>query len=278
MKIRVTFVALLLLLTIADRASAQGLFEAGAVRGGPNTSTIDGTANSFNRLVSSAGKSGNNSRKRSYMTPTQAAAYGGLANHYFLAANQKSSIGNFSAAEALYDKSLTIRENIWGARDPATQKILQLKATICKNQGRLETEEKCLRKILGFIGRTHGPGSPESREVVLQLIECCAGQGKYQQAVELSKQLVALRDRYPDPLDPNSLKARLILAQMLSCTNSGEASDEAWLNAVNIADARDHRTRISVLTQYHSFLVQQHMLSKAAGIEARLQELNSKHL
>lgn len=289
--------ALSLTLTFAfqSRVGAQGISEMGAVhsmgatmgaglhsQSGAATGGLNSVYGSINKqLGGAAGAAGGGSVD----IPTDALgmpidprltvqAAGKESNRLYNLAVQKQKAGKNVEAEALYKKSIAVRQAIWGTKDPAVTKLMSTVAGLMRKRGDLAGAETWYRSILKAELKRYGAGTYELVPTLEKLGQVSLEQKKYADAQNFLQQVYTQRSRKFGLDNAETIAAALELSRAYS--ESGDLTDAAEILSKTVdAKLNDSGSpqMIKLLEAYMSVLKKQNKQEEFTRIESRLQTM-----
>lgn len=278
-------------------ASAQGIFETGSLYGSVLKGAPQGGFNAgigagrcgqnINNIISpgsggrGGGGGGSSARGQGgagQIDPLVAAQAARQANAFYEQARQKEKGGKLDEATKLYNQCLSVRQSVWGDRDPAIGQILNTMARLYRKQGKLSDAESTYRKLLADSVHKNGPGSAESCPVLSLLGDICAEEKKFGDACSFYNQLLALRLRKLGEDHPDTLSARMSLASALA--NLGKYQDaepllKAALSSRDSAGDKGSAQLLSILEAYSGVLRETDRSAEAEQLESRAQAIRA---
>jgi tetratricopeptide (TPR) repeat protein len=278
-------VASVLVLTCTP-AGAQGISEYGGLLGGQGKPSFGGVNGAVNQsygnagaqfgAIPSAGTIGGAGAPIVRIDPEQAAAYGKYANDAYLEGLKLSKKGKNAEAAAKFSYAIQIRERIWGDKDPALLKLVELRAEANRKLGKLKPCEDDYRRLLGLQIRRYGAGEPELAPTLHALGDLCEKQGEAKEAINFYKQWIGIRTRH-EPVNAASLKEpRLSLADKLYASGDLAGAEELYKQAIAAEDAStppNVQLLSRALTAYSGLLRATNRSIEAEPLAARLQQL-----
>jgi tetratricopeptide (TPR) repeat protein len=137
------------------------------------------------------------------------------ANNYFSLAQKKEKAGNLDEAQKLYFKALSIRERVWGDKDPAVASITFKIAEIHLKKGNKDAADVCFKRYLSIQAKNYGPGAYELVPVLIQLGNIALSQKRYMDAYSYFNRVVPLQERKLGDDAAETIDARLNLVDAL---------------------------------------------------------------
>jgi tetratricopeptide (TPR) repeat protein len=112
--------------------------------------------------------------------------------------------GRYREAEPLYQRALSISEQVQGASHPDTASSLNNLAGLYWNQGRYAEAEPLLRRALAINEQKLGANHPDTANSLNSLAELYDSQGKYAEAEPLLRRALAINEQELGATHPNT--------------------------------------------------------------------------
>ncbi|MBS1957007.1 MAG: tetratricopeptide repeat protein [Cyanobacteria bacterium SZAS-4] len=202
------------------------------------------------------------------------ATAGKASNHYYDLAVQKQKAGKNAEAEQLYLRSLSIRQSIWGNKDPAVWKIMGNIAALKCKRGDYAGAEQWYRVILTAELKHYGAGTYELVPMLEKMGQVSLQQKKYNDAQNYLLQVYTQRLRKFGLDGPETVASALDLSRAYS--ESGDLSSAAELLSKTVdAKLSDSGSpqMVKLLEAYMGVLKKQNKQEEFTRIESRLQTM-----
>lgn len=271
---------------------AQGLSEMGAVHGmsatmgaglhsqaGAASGGLNSVYGSLNKqLGGAASGAGGGGSSSSADFPNVAidprltvATAGKESNHLYDLAVQKQKAGKNLEAEQLYIRSASIRQAIWGNKDPAVWNIMEKIGALKTKRGDYAGAEQWYRIVLTAELKHYGPGVYELVPILEKMGQVSLQQKKYSDAENYLQQVYTQRSRKFGVDNADTVATAIDLARAYS--ESGDLKNAAdILNKTIAAKSNDAGSpqMVKVLQTYATVLKKQNKPEELASIEAKL--------
>lgn len=199
---------------------------------------------------------------------------GKASNHYYDLAVQKQKAGKNAEAEQLYLRSLSIRQSIWGNKDPAVWKIMGNIAALKCKRGDYAGAEQWYRVILTAELKHYGAGTYELVPMLEKMGQVSLQQKKYNDAQNYLLQVYTQRSRKFGLDGPETVASALDLSRAYS--ESGDLSSAAELLSKTVdAKLSDSGSpqMVKLLEAYMGVLKKQNKQEEFTRIESKLQTM-----
>lgn len=196
---------------------------------------------------------------------------GKASNHFYDLAVQKQKAGKLAEAEQLYLRSLSIRQNIWGNKDPAVWKIMGNVAALKCKRGDYAGAEQWYKVILTAELKHYGAGTYELVPMLEKMGQVSLQQKKYSDAQNYLLQVYTQRSRKFGLDGPETVASALDLSRAYS--ESGDLSSAAELLSKTVdAKLNDSGSpqMVKLLEAYMGVLKRQSKQEEFTRIESKL--------
>jgi tetratricopeptide (TPR) repeat protein len=150
--------------------------------------------------------------------------------------------GRWVEAEPLYQRTVTLQENLLGLEHPDVADNLNNLAIVYKAQGKYSEAEPLYKRALAIRQKAHGQKHPDVADSLDKLAMVYQSQGKYVEAEAAYKRALAI---WEDVLGPEHLKVAMTLenyASLLRLMNRKDEADLAAVRAKAILTKRNHES------------------------------------
>lgn len=202
------------------------------------------------------------------------ATAGKASNHYYDLAVQKQKAGKNAEAEQLYLRSLSIRQSIWGNKDPAVWKIMGNIAALKCKRGDYAGAEQWYKVILTAELKHYGAGTYELVPMLEKMGQVSLQQKKYSDAQNYLLQVYTQRKRKFGVDGPETVASALDLSRAYS--EAGDLSSAADLLSKTVdAKLSDSGSpqMVKLLEAYMGVLQKQNKQEEFTRIESKLQTM-----
>ncbi|MDZ7630198.1 MAG: serine/threonine-protein kinase [Gemmatimonadaceae bacterium] len=118
-----------------------------------------------------------------------------LGNNYFYA-------GDYSGADSLFRRSLTVARQLYGDRHPLVADALINLGAVRFQRGDYSEAERLDRDGLAIIQRVYGADDPRTAAALTMLGRALVAQSRFDEAVPLAQQALAIQERVFGPVSP----------------------------------------------------------------------------
>jgi non-specific serine/threonine protein kinase/serine/threonine-protein kinase len=148
------------------------------------------------------------------------------------------NLGLYARAQALEQKSLSIRQQVLGLQNPETLRTMSALAQTLRNEGNLNQAETLQRQALDAQMRILGQDNPDTLSSMANLGRIVWGKGRYADAEKLDRQALESERSVLGPDDPDTLTTMVNLSFDLR-------SQHRYADAVNLCrQALEIRRRV----------------------------------
>ncbi|HEY9776891.1 MAG TPA: tetratricopeptide repeat protein [Planktothrix sp.] len=160
------------------------------------------------------------------------------SNKLYAEAEVKRKQGKIEEAERLYMKALSMRNRVWGDKDPAVVKMYLIIGDIESHKKNSSGAEAFYHRALTAALKSYGIGSYELVPYLDKFGDCLYAQQKFVDATNEFQQVVELKNRKLGEDDKSTLQSGLKLARSYANSEKGYWPDAEDLLKKNIEYAK----------------------------------------
>ncbi len=142
----------------------------------------------------------------------------------------------YTEAEQLYQRALTIHERVLGAEHPNTALSLNNLAELYRSQGKYEQAEPLYQRALAIRERVLGPEHPDTAQSLNNLAALYYNQGKYKQAEPLYRRALVIHERVLGAEHPSTATSLANLAALYYNQGKYEQAEPLYRRALVIRE------------------------------------------
>jgi tetratricopeptide (TPR) repeat protein len=185
-----------------------------------------------------------------------------------LASYRQRALADFAGARLLYERSLAIREQVFGDEHPETAKTMNDLALLLRAQGDLEGARPLFERALAIRQKVLGPEHPGTANSLNNLANLLQRQGELAHARVLFERALTIREKVLGPEHPVTARSRNNLAVLLETQGDFAASRLLKERALDIHERMlgpEHRTTARSL---HNLAVLRELQNDLSGARA----------
>jgi ATP/maltotriose-dependent transcriptional regulator MalT len=165
--------------------------------------------------------------------------------------------GQYEQAKSLYQRALTIREQVLGPEHPYTASTLDNLALVSHAQHEFSEAEALHQRALAIREQVLGPSHPDTANSLTNLAWLYHVQGQYEQAEPLYQRALAICEQAQGPEHPDIATALNHLARLYQDQGQYEQAKSLYQRALVIREKKlgpEHPDTVAVLKSYTEFL------------------------
>jgi eukaryotic-like serine/threonine-protein kinase len=192
-----------------------------------------------------------------------------------------SSLGLYSSARSLLERSADIRRRVLGPENPETLATQYHLATNLSGEGRYSESEKLLRETLGAQERVLGPGNAYTLMSMNNLAVVLYQLGRYSEAEKLQRETLDIRHRVSGPEHPDTVLSIQGLAETLRRQGryaEAEKLDRETLDIRRRVSGPDHPDTLVAMSNLAVVLDAEQHYSEAEKLDREALEIERRVL
>ena len=190
------------------------------------------------------------------------------------------NLGLFTQAQALFEKSITIRRRLFGLRNRATLESMDMLGWVLTEQGKYHDATKIEEQILPLRREILGPEDPDTLSSALNLASDLYGEGRLTESVQLDRETIAIRRRLK-PEDKDTLIEMSNLAITLSDLGRYREAEDIYnetLAILNRTQGPEHPYTIKVRSNLANVYDEEGRFAEAEKMTRELLEVRRRVL
>jgi tetratricopeptide (TPR) repeat protein len=142
--------------------------------------------------------------------------------------------GDYDSTEQLYQRALSISENVWGKEHSKTANSLNNLALLLKLKGDYDSAEPLLKRALSIIEKILGLEHPDTAVSMNNLASLLTAKGNYDDAEQLYQRALEITEKALGPEHPNTAGTLGNLAELLRAKEDYDSAEPLAQRALEI--------------------------------------------